>query len=70
MWVVQAGTAVSSRVRDAVPNSVNLLRWGRDAPAGRCVIERWDYAAVSQVFVRTAVTEVEPVHTDGPTHEG
>ena len=30
MWVVQAGTAVSSRVREGVPNSVNLLRWGAD----------------------------------------
>lgn len=70
MWAVQAGTAVSSRVRDGIPNSVNLLRWGRHAPQGRCVIERWDYAAVSQAFVRTAVTEVQPAHTDGPTHEG
>jgi 3',5'-cyclic AMP phosphodiesterase CpdA len=70
MWAVQAGTAVSSRVRDGVPNSVNLLRWGSDAPAGRCLIERWDYAAMAQVFFRTAVTEVEPVHTGGPTHEG
>jgi 3',5'-cyclic AMP phosphodiesterase CpdA len=69
MWAVQAGTAVSSRVRDGEPNSVNLLRWGRHAPAGRCLIERWDYAAMAQAFVRTAVTEVEPVHIDGPTHE-
>ncbi len=28
LWVVQAGTAVSSRTRPGVPNSVNLLRWG------------------------------------------
>ena len=27
MWVVQAGTAVSSRVRRGVPNSVNVLSW-------------------------------------------
>ena len=70
MWAVQAGTAVSSRVRDGVPNSVNLLRWGHGAPAGRCLIERWDYAAVSQTFVRTAVTDVQPAHTGGPTHAG
>ena len=70
MWAVQAGTAVSSRVRDGVPNSVNLLRWGRDAPAGRCLIERWDYAAASQSFVRMAVTDVQPAHTSVPTHAG
>ena len=60
MWAVQAGTAVSSRVRDGAPNSVNLLRWGRDAPAGRCLIERWDYAAAGRAFARVLVTEVEP----------
>jgi hypothetical protein len=27
IWAVHAGTAVSSRVRQGVPNSVNLLRW-------------------------------------------
>lgn len=31
--VVQAGTAVSSRTRMGVPNSVNLLRWGDAATA-------------------------------------
>ncbi|MBK1685662.1 metallophosphoesterase family protein [Rhodoferax fermentans] len=66
MWAVQAGTAVSSRVRDGVPNSVNLLRWGSDAPAGRCLIERWDYTAASQAFVRTAVTDVQPARTGTP----
>ena len=64
MWAVQAGTAVSSRVRDGIPNSVNLLRWGYDAPAGRCLIERWDYAASSQAFVRTTVTDVKPGGAD------
>ena len=28
LWVVQAGTAVSSRVRSGMPNAVNLVRWG------------------------------------------
>lgn len=60
MWAVQAGTAVSWRVRDGQPNSVNLLRWGRDAPAGRCVIERWDCGAGGPAFVRAAVVEVTP----------
>lgn len=60
MWAVQAGTAVSSRVRDGQPNSVNLLRWGCDAPPGRCVVERWDYSASGSAFVRNAAVEVAP----------
>jgi 3',5'-cyclic AMP phosphodiesterase CpdA len=60
MWAVQAGTAVSSRIRHGFPNSVNLVRCGCDAPEGRCVIERWDYAVASQVFVLATVTNVKP----------
>lgn len=33
LCVVQAGTAVSSRTRPGVPNSVNVLRWGGAADA-------------------------------------
>ena len=60
LWVVQAGTAVSHRVRGGQPNSVNVLRWGRDAPRGRCVVEQWDCPAAGPAFVRAAVTEFEP----------
>ena len=72
LWVVQAGTAVSSRIRLEAPNSVNILRWGASsgvrgeraragAEAGEgCLIEQWDFARHEQVFVRTAVTAVEP----------
>jgi predicted MPP superfamily phosphohydrolase len=60
MWAVQAGTAVSWRVRDGMPNSVNLLRWGRDAPAGLCLIERWDCSSTGPAFIRSAVVEVTP----------
>ncbi len=64
MWAVQAGTALSSRTREGQPNSVNVLRWGRDAPDGRCQIERWDClphgGAGVPAFVRAAVTEVSP----------
>jgi len=72
LWVVQAGTAVSSRIRQGVPNSVNVLRWG-EASGGPgvqaqtrfeagdcCLIERWDFAHRDRVFVRTAVTPVQP----------
>lgn len=60
MWAVQAGTAVSSRVRQGAPNSVNLLRWGNAVSPGCCVIERWDYSAADQTFMRAQVTEVRP----------
>jgi len=50
MWVVQAGTAVSSRVRDGEPNSVNLLRWNGSTAAEGCGIERWDFAAARRAF--------------------
>ncbi|WP_398500356.1 metallophosphoesterase family protein [Variovorax sp.] len=49
MWAVQAGTAVSWRVRAGHPNSVNVLR--RDDDARTCAVERWDYAAERQAFV-------------------
>ena len=59
MWAVQAGTAVSSRVRAGFPNSVNLLRCGAAAPAGHCLIERWDWAVAAKAFVCIGVTEVK-----------
>lgn len=72
LWVVQAGTAVSSRTRPEAPNSVNLVRWGaavgggsaqvRGAPeaGASCVIERWDFLQSTQSFVRAEVTQVQP----------
>lgn len=52
MWAVQAGTALSTRVRAGMENSVNVLRLGAAAGEGahpgdpdrpRCVAERWDH---------------------------
>ncbi|WP_137921004.1 metallophosphoesterase [Hydrogenophaga sp. 2FB] len=58
MWAVQAGTAVSSRVRPDAPNSVNLLRW--DAAERACAVEQWDFSAADQVFVQARVTRFAP----------
>ena len=58
LWAVNAGTAVSSRVRRSTPNSVNLLRWSADER--RCCVERWDYAEADGEFERQLVTEIEP----------
>jgi 3',5'-cyclic AMP phosphodiesterase CpdA len=46
-WVVQAGTAVSTRVRARHPNSVNLIK-REDAHV--CLAERWDYNAERKKF--------------------
>jgi predicted MPP superfamily phosphohydrolase len=49
VWAVQAGTAVSHRIRDGVPNSVNVVRYPMDS-AGIYYVERWDYAAPTRSF--------------------
>lgn len=48
IWCVQAGTALSSRVRREAPNSVNLLRHASGQRS--CWVERWDYAGASGRF--------------------
>lgn len=60
MWAVQAGTAVSSRVRQGAPNSVNLLRWGTDASSACCQIEQWDFSQTEQAFVCREITQIHP----------
>nr|WP_315224148.1 metallophosphoesterase family protein [uncultured Albidiferax sp.] len=57
MWAVQAGTAVSSRVRKGAPNSVNLLRW--QAGTGCCEVEQWDFAADAGAFVCAKVISLQ-----------
>jgi 3',5'-cyclic AMP phosphodiesterase CpdA len=52
LWCVQAGTALSHRVRAGIPNSVNLIRCNRQLQPLRCVVERWDFDAASGRFVR------------------
>lgn len=50
-WAVQAGTAVSHRVRPDAGNSVNLIRI--DAAAReRAVVERWDHEPAQAAFVQ------------------
>jgi 3',5'-cyclic AMP phosphodiesterase CpdA len=51
MWAVQAGTAVSRRIRHEAGNSVNLIRYDAN-PARRCTIERWDYLPAQRAFER------------------
>lgn len=59
VWVVQAGTSISHRVRAQQPNSVNLVRHGSAVAGGDtgCVIERWDYEVAAGSFVRSTHVE-------------
>ena len=50
-WAVQAGTAVSHRVRGDAGNSVNVIRIDA-AAAERATVERWDHDAALDRFVR------------------
>ncbi|WP_109480280.1 metallophosphoesterase family protein [Paraburkholderia sp. C35] len=52
VWAVQAGTAVSTRIRGQMSNSVNLIRYDADAPGARkAIVARYDYDDASQTFV-------------------
>ncbi len=55
MWTVQAGTSVSSRIREGVTNSVNMIRSDGAQSPRRCTVERWDYSATSDRFERHTV---------------
>lgn len=50
LWCVQAGTALSTRVRQGIPNSVNLLRYEGIGQPLACQLERWDFQAASGQF--------------------
>jgi hypothetical protein len=50
-WTAQAGTALSTRVRGGVPNSVNLIVHAQDQGQHHCCVERWDYSAREDGFV-------------------
>jgi hypothetical protein len=56
-WVAQAGTSVSHRTREGIPNSVNLLQ--RAEGAGWSV-ERWDFHAARRAFERVEVLSIAP----------
>lgn len=48
-WCVQAGTAVSRRVRFEAPNSVNFIDY--DERGRSCMLRRWDFDDASGKFV-------------------
>ena len=65
IWAVQAGTAVSRRVRAEAGNSVNVVR--ADAGAGplaarRCSVERWDHDPGRGEFEQVALHPLDADH--------
>lgn len=69
LWAIQAGTAVSSRVRRGAPNSVNLIRC-TDRLSRHCVIERWDCAADAARFEIAATHTLPLAEAPASKHAG
>ncbi|WP_394752821.1 metallophosphoesterase family protein [Crenothrix sp.] len=63
MWAVQAGTGVSSRTRQNIDNSVNIIRYHRLKEPRSCDIERWDYNRHTSMFlcVSSETLVLEPI---------
>jgi 3',5'-cyclic AMP phosphodiesterase CpdA len=55
MYCVQAGTALSHRVRHGSPNSLNTIHWDAPAPGAQrmCVVQRWDFDLADAQFEPT-----------------
>lgn len=47
LWSVQAGTALSTRIREGISNSFHLIRHDR---ADACVVEQWNYDEAARRF--------------------
>lgn len=54
VWAVQAGTAVSRRLRAGTDNSINEIDWQFDAGGRRAILTRWDWSPSEAAF-RVAV---------------
>jgi 3',5'-cyclic AMP phosphodiesterase CpdA len=57
-WVAQAGTAVSSRIRSGICNSVNYVQPLATGNGASCRVERWDYSERLDAFRRIAAEEL------------
>jgi len=58
-WTLQAGTAVSRRVRGGISNSVNVIDHMLDNGRHHCSAQRWDYSADAGEFRRAAAQTLD-----------
>jgi 3',5'-cyclic AMP phosphodiesterase CpdA len=61
LYCLQAGTALSRRVRHGTPNSVNVIRWQppADGAERKVCVERWDYDLADDRFELTKPYELK-----------
>lgn len=59
IWTASAGTAVSKRVREGQPNSVNLIRYDHAQLPQVCQVDRLDFDATSSRFIIAKTTLME-----------
>jgi len=57
-WVAQAGTAVSSRIRSGIANSVNYIAPDCTGNSLTCRVERWDYSERDDLFRQIAAEDL------------
>ena len=68
LWGVQAGTAVSRRIRHEAGNSFNIIRHeAREGHERRAVIERLDYIEARDSF---ELVDTRELFLEGTTREG
>lgn len=68
LWAVQAGTAVSARIRRGADNSVNIIRPAPLVNGRRCIqVERWDFSETTQRFECVAMDELNAHPRTSPT---
>lgn len=59
IWTVSAGTALSKRVRDGQPNSVNLIHYDPDELPHICKVDQLNFDASSSQFIIVKTTLLE-----------
>jgi len=64
LWAVQAGTAVSSRIRHEAGNSINIIRYDPAEP-NTIQVEQWDYLVGGRAFALTKMHALNRDHEHG-----
>ncbi|MCD0501703.1 metallophosphoesterase family protein [Bordetella petrii] len=58
-WTMQAGTAVSHRVRAGITNSVNVIDHRIEQGRHQCSAQRWDYSGQAGEFQQVSVQTLD-----------